>query len=685
MSVAELGYKIDSSGAVVAAANLDDMTAAAVRAEKSEYALSAASKSTATSIATGQRAARATAASFKGLGASAVMAAGEAREYQAQMDAIRAKFNPLFAASKQYEAALDEIAQAERLGAISAKEASAARDLAARSMLDGASAADRYGKSIRAANSGTMQGVALGYQLQDVMITSQMGIQSVGMIALQQGSQMAGQLNMIASTGGKVFPTLVSGFTSLINPISLVAIGGTAIVAAIAKFGFEAFGAASGADALKERLDDLADVMEIVDGATDLINSSTDELVEKYGFAAARVRDFALAQAELAQSQAERRLRDQVGLLDEVTKRYAEVGEAVEIAGYKMGNDLPLANLQRDLKVNADQAMILMDAFTQLDTAVTFNEQQAALSGILKTMEEQGVALSLLPGELQDAVSEMITLSNEADAAAAAMQRLAGAAAGVTTGVPLFLQGMTGDELLPPDPSPLGRGGGGGTKVDQYAADLEALRTSLLNEREVLEQWKLEQDTLLADQRAIELLGIEEHNQAKLRLEEEYNQRRVEIAAMGEESKLSLALGGAADVLGVIGQFNDKAFKLAKVAAAAQALISTLQGSAEALKLPYPYNLIAAAQVAAKGFGLVAAIKGVSSSGGSASISAGGTSSAAGVTATSSAAEVAPQTQTVIQLEGTMAEVVGPMLDAIIKGIQSESDDGVIITGIQTA
>ena len=33
MAVAELGYKIDSSGAVVAAANLDDMTAAAVRAE----------------------------------------------------------------------------------------------------------------------------------------------------------------------------------------------------------------------------------------------------------------------------------------------------------------------------------------------------------------------------------------------------------------------------------------------------------------------------------------------------------------------------------------------------------------------------------------------------------------------------------------------------------------------------
>lgn len=230
-----------------------------------------------------------------------------------------------------------------------------------------------------------------------------------------------------------------------------------------------------------------------------------------------------------------------------------------------------------------------------------------------------------------------------------------------------------------------GGGGAAGLTSEQYESKLEALRTSLLNEREVLEQWKLEQDTLLADQRAIELLGIEEHNQAKLRLEEEYNQRRVEIAAMGEESKLSLALGGASDVLGVIGQFNDKAFKLAKVAAAAQALISTLQGSAEALKLPFPYNLIAAAQVMAHGMGLVSAIKGVSSSGGSASISAGGTSSAAGVTATSSAAEVAPQTNAIIQVESGRSRFTVEEINDIITGIQSESEDGVIISGIQTA
>jgi len=66
--------------------------------------------------------------------------------------------------------------------------------------------------------------------------------------------------------------------------------------------------------------------------------------------------------------------------------------------------------------------------------------------------------------------------------------------------------------------------------------------------------------------------------------------------------------------------------KVAKVFGAAQALISTYQGAAEALKLPFPQNLAAAAAVIAKGIGLVNAIKGVSASGATAAPSGGGAS-----------------------------------------------------------
>ncbi|MBC9176760.1 phage tail length tape measure family protein [Pseudoroseomonas ludipueritiae] len=54
--------------------------------------------------------------------------AADVAAYGAELDRLRAKFNPLYAASKQYENTLEEIAEAERLGAISAREAQAARE-----------------------------------------------------------------------------------------------------------------------------------------------------------------------------------------------------------------------------------------------------------------------------------------------------------------------------------------------------------------------------------------------------------------------------------------------------------------------------------------------------------------------------------------------------------------------------
>lgn len=47
--------------------------------------------------------------------------------YGTELDQLRAKFNPLWAAGQQYRATIDEIARAERVGAIAANEATAAR------------------------------------------------------------------------------------------------------------------------------------------------------------------------------------------------------------------------------------------------------------------------------------------------------------------------------------------------------------------------------------------------------------------------------------------------------------------------------------------------------------------------------------------------------------------------------
>lgn len=170
-----------------------------------------------------------------------------------------------------------------------------------------------------------------------------------------------------------------------------------------------------------------------------------------------------------------------------------------------------------------------------------------------------------------------------------------------------------------------GSGGGGGSRTSPVEQLVEELKT----EREILSEWYAESLELLtsAGDQELEVLGG--HNEARLRLEEEYQERLKGI----RDSSNSTALGDAGKFFGemasAFGRGNDKMLKIAKVFGAAQALISAYQGAAEALKLPYPQNLAAYAQVLAQGLSAVSAIRGVSASGGGGSGGAGAAPAAA--------------------------------------------------------
>ncbi len=227
----------------------------------------------------------------------------------------------------------------------------------------------------------------------------------------------------------------------------------------------------------------------------------------------------------------------------------------------------------------------------------------------------------------------------------------------------------TYDEVLPqnrPD-KPDSVGGVGG--VDPDVARLETLIDSLKTEQETIEEFRLQGLELLANASEAELEALGGFNEAKLRLEEEYQNRLKGIKGQGHQTDLAMTLGAASDVLGAMGAFSDKALKLSKVAGAAQALISTLQGSAEALKLPFPANLAAAATVMAQGLGLVAAIKGVSSSG-----SSGGGGGGAAAAVTAQAAAPAPLN---VRLSGLGAgdSITGNQLSSLFDRLQDEAGD----------
>lgn len=187
--------------------------------------------------------------------------------------------------------------------------------------------------------------------------------------------------------------------------------------------------------------------------------------------------------------------------------------------------------------------------------------------------------------------------------------------------------GMTYQEFLRQNPeNPIKPTPGIGAVADLFVSDLDALQQELMTEREILDEWYLENQELLNDRRAEELLGKEAHNEAKLRLDQEYHDRLHEL----EGASQGITLGTAADLFSSLaklsGDGHGKLFKIAKAFGIANALLNTYEGATEALKLPYPANIKAFRDVMFTGLGAVASMRSVSPSG---SASGGGVPSAA--------------------------------------------------------
>jgi len=273
-----------------------------------------------------------------------------------------------------------------------------------------------------------------------------------------------------------------------------------------------------------------------------------------------------------------------------------------------------------------------------------------------RDLEEKSARVRALTGHLR----ELTATLKDMDASGG------GSGGGVTAGT-------LPDPVLPglPDLGDTGGTGGtgGGGIADTMAQRLETLTNSLQTERELVEIWYQEGLDLIAAATEEELAAVGGKHEALERLEKEHQDRLSGIRDLANQGALSATLGAADTILSAVGAFNDKAFKMAKVAGAAQALISTYQGAAEALKLPFPQNLAAAAAVMAKGLGFVAAIKSVSGGG---SGGGGGGGSASGSEA--AAATAMPTQRIDVAYSGPpemgMQSLVDTLNDAAARGLR---------------
>lgn len=143
--------------------------------------------------------------SFRLIGADAAAAREEAALYGQEIEAVRARYNPLFAASRRYEQELHQIAEAEKIGWITAREASSAREAAAARMAPVTAGMSKLGAATKL-TSWEMRGLTI--QASDTFQSLALGMPAL-QVLLQQGPQAIDQIGGI----GRALTLLKSALT----------------------------------------------------------------------------------------------------------------------------------------------------------------------------------------------------------------------------------------------------------------------------------------------------------------------------------------------------------------------------------------------------------------------------------------------------------------------------------------
>lgn len=507
--------------------------------------------------------------------------------------------------------------------------------------------------------------------------------------ASRQGLRNMGlQLNQVAQQGavtGNYMQAL-----AIQMPDLLLGFGGVGIAAGIAAgaLGPMALSLLQGADASNELADALDDVNNLagsIDSTIDLLQSSTDDLAETYGLAADRVRQFGVTLAQSQIAQASSRLNDLSFSLNTVTEAFQDVLRDTR------DNVFTSVALRDALGVTQDQLISIAEAFREVDTASGLSDQQDALLNLLDTLSNSNVEVAKLPPELRSVVSELLSVSNEADRAAESMRILAAEASNVNVSGFGSVPNVGDANLLPTTDTDaeLAKRNRGGT--DPYEQNLNRLVESLQTERETLEIWYADSEQLLLDHRSRQYLTEEEHREALLSLEEEYQSRKAAMdtaVAQHEIKARESVFNSASGLLGALAG-ESRAAAIAQIALnKGLAIAQTIQNTAVAeirafAELGPIHGIPAAAKIAAYGkanIGVIAAtgLAQATSLGGSSGSSGDSSSGASGGTVSASGSiDELPTRRVALDFNGA-PDWVSAMFEDITSRIQEGSDTGVI-------
>lgn len=525
----------------------------------------------------------------------------------------------------------------------------------------------------RSMSASSAQTANLGAQLNDIGIMLAAG-QSPLQLAVQQGTQIN---QVFAQMGGgkAALRGLAAGFVSMANPMSLATIGIIAGGAALVQWGVSALGASEEAEKLAERQEELIDIQaRLAAGLRQATLGATAEELTLLDAIAAKRQEVAEWQEQV----------DNAGAVRTRMNAEADLGYAQDELSALEAQYAELQRLQ-----SAEQALVASTRERSAQELIVGNNvgltvEKLAEADAMTELLRQGLSASAIEA-LQLAGVDLVS---GVDAAAAAAATLA-ANLNISLQEALKLKALSADPLgafggagpFVPESSPSweqqgidaarsNRRGGGGGAANAMAARLEALVESLKTEREVLEEWRTEGLELLATANEAELEALGGHLEAKLRLEEEYQERLSRIKKAGANEGLLTTLKAGQDIANAIGRSNERALKIAQSFGAAISLINAYQAASETLKdpsLPWYARISAAASVLAAGIGFVNSIRSVSSSGGGAGAAAGG----AGGGASAAPQQPAPRRLAEFRVEGSNVRGLSALVDDINEAVRS--------------
>ena len=447
MDAATLVYDIDSSQAVGAAKALAQMGRAAADA--------------ATDSAKLER-------TYRGVDGRFIKTADAARENAAAIRSLADEFNPLLSSQLKFAQAEQRAADAVRLGVLSKEQASVLLPQLAAQYDAAAMAQQRFGAGAEVASHHAMN---LGYQLNDIGMMMALG-QNPFALMMQQGPQVAQIFSQMNAEGRKIGPTLLSAFTSILNPTTLVTLALIGGAAAFTQWAFSGRDASTANTDFLDSITGLAEAANSYSAALSTAGQNSFALTAQYGAQAQELQRIYDLNVQLEQIKLGNSIRDAAmqanAAYGDLAARIAKINDLID---YGARNEMVRENALNAARL--EMAMLNDEYGMSLGLATDLNDALQAMSKA-STMEEQAIATEAFAQALLDAhrngaiiPPELIRIASEAGVAAAAIREIAAAShdaasawASVGQNTGTFITGYEMPEM--PDAPSGGRGGRGG-------------------------------------------------------------------------------------------------------------------------------------------------------------------------------------------------------------------------------